>query len=117
MRALRPYHLVLLLMASLAIFFSKINKRGFYHHYFRVIEEGESRNSQEVLPVGKALETRSPAWWSAERLFPVLRSLFALWVALPLLWIPSLQPLNFGPFLPRPQLQRCHLRTHPARAP
>lgn len=45
-----PYYLLALLTTSIAVFFvmKKIDKRGFYHHYFRVIEEVESRNSQAV---------------------------------------------------------------------
>ena len=110
---------MLLLTASLAIFFSKINKRGFYHHYFRVIEEVESRNSQEVAPAHRAaLQSPAPAFWRMERLLPLLRSLFwAVCAMAPLLWVPRLQPLAFAWLRPQSQLQLCHLRTHPARAP
>ena len=44
-----PYQIFFILVALVAmIFLLKINKRNFYHHYFKVIEEVELRNSQEV---------------------------------------------------------------------
>ncbi|MFK7920651.1 MAG: hypothetical protein AB8H47_01780 [Bacteroidia bacterium] len=44
---LRPYHFLILLVASASLLsLWKINKRSFYFHYFKVIEEVESRNSQ-----------------------------------------------------------------------
>ncbi|MDX2246845.1 MAG: hypothetical protein SF052_08735 [Bacteroidia bacterium] len=46
---LRPYQLFLIFAALVAmVFLLKINKRSFYFHYFRVIEEVELRNSQEM---------------------------------------------------------------------
>ena len=47
--SLRPYQLLLLLVASASLLsLWKINKRSFYFHYFKVIEEVEGRNSQAV---------------------------------------------------------------------
>lgn len=44
---LRPHYFLLLLVASASLLsLWKINKRSFYFHYFKVIEEVESRNSQ-----------------------------------------------------------------------
>ncbi len=46
---LRPYHLYLLLVGSASLLVLwRINKMNFYHHYFKVIEEVELRNSQAV---------------------------------------------------------------------
>ncbi|MEZ4825395.1 MAG: hypothetical protein R3C61_03750 [Bacteroidia bacterium] len=46
---LRPYRLLLIFAALLAmVLLLKINKRSFYFHYFKVIEEVEMRNSQEL---------------------------------------------------------------------
>ena len=38
-------------MAASMLLLLKINKQSFYLHYFKVIEEVELRNSQELLPV------------------------------------------------------------------
>ncbi|MDB4286204.1 hypothetical protein N9933_02775 [bacterium] len=43
-----PYYLAVLAMATVGLLFSKINKHDFYHHYFKVIEEVETRNSQAI---------------------------------------------------------------------
>lgn len=60
-----PYYLLALMATSVAVFFvmKKIDKHGFYHHYFRVIEEVESRNSQavETLPALLAEVNALPA--------------------------------------------------------
>lgn len=43
------YHLSVMAVASLALLvFQKIDKISFYHHYFKVIEEVEVRNSQAL---------------------------------------------------------------------
>ena len=48
-RVFHPYYLLGLAAVSFAmLFLSKINKTSFYHHYFKVIEEVETRNSQEI---------------------------------------------------------------------
>ena len=48
-RSIHPYHLLGLAAISFAmLFLFKINKVNFYHHYFRVIEEVEIRNSQAL---------------------------------------------------------------------
>jgi hypothetical protein len=45
-----PYQIFLVLVASMTMtFLLKINKQDFYFHYFKVIEEVEMRNSQEVV--------------------------------------------------------------------
>ena len=47
-RAPLTYHLLLALIGGYAILaFARINKHSFYHHYYRVIEEVQTRNSQE----------------------------------------------------------------------
>ncbi|MEM6342310.1 MAG: hypothetical protein AAF927_00465 [Bacteroidota bacterium] len=57
--SLRPYHILLLLVASASMLsLWKINKRSFYFHYFKVIEEVESRNSQ-------ALSTTIPNYFAS----------------------------------------------------
>lgn len=46
---LRPYHLMLMLAGLTALWvFKKIDKHSFYHHFFRVIEEVELRNSHDL---------------------------------------------------------------------
>ncbi|RMG57259.1 MAG: hypothetical protein D6722_25205 [Bacteroidetes bacterium] len=76
-KPIRPYQILLLATVSVAmIFFMKINKQSFYHHFFKVIEEVESRNSQEV-------QTSAPVetiWWTVSETAkgPVLP--FLLWL-------------------------------------
>ena len=55
MKLLRQsYYLLIFSAISLAtVFFMKINKQIFYSHYFKVIEEVELRNSQEVKTVAE----------------------------------------------------------------
>lgn len=46
----QPYRWILLLAISASmLLLLKINKRSFYYHYFKVIEEVELRNSQALL--------------------------------------------------------------------
>ncbi|WNJ17686.1 hypothetical protein [Pontibacter sp. G13] len=46
------YRFILLASVSVVmLFFFKINKMSFYHHFFRVIEEVGNRNSQEVASI------------------------------------------------------------------
>ena len=43
------YCLFALVVTSISVFvFRKMDKTSFYHHYFKVIEEVELRNSQEI---------------------------------------------------------------------
>ncbi|MEZ4775261.1 MAG: hypothetical protein R3D00_18900 [Bacteroidia bacterium] len=59
---LRPYQLFLIFAALVAmVFLLKINKRSFYFHYFRVIEEVELRNSQEMGVFQKIQQLEMPA--------------------------------------------------------
>ncbi len=78
-RAPLTYHLLLALVGGYAILaFARINKHNFYHHYYRVIEEVQTRNSQEweaaatltifaetVAPTVQ-LETLLPTWIDAK---------------------------------------------------
>lgn len=55
---LRPYHLLLLLVASASLLsLWRINKRSFYFHYFKVIEDVESRNSQALSSIPNYVES------------------------------------------------------------
>ncbi|MEL7340850.1 MAG: hypothetical protein AAGM67_10215 [Bacteroidota bacterium] len=55
---LRPYHLLLLLVASASLVsLWRINKRSFYFHYFKVIEEVESRNSHALSSIPNYFES------------------------------------------------------------
>lgn len=48
-RSIHTYYLLGLAAITFAmLFLFKINKASFYHHYFRVIEEVEIRNSQAL---------------------------------------------------------------------
>ena len=50
-----PYQILLLLVGGISMFaLLKMDKMSFYHHYFRVIEDVEGRNSQEW--VGEVFE-------------------------------------------------------------
>ncbi len=49
---LLSYHLLVLFIGGVVMLsLSKINKHNFYHHYFRVIQEVEMRNSHFLLKV------------------------------------------------------------------
>ena len=78
-RAPLTYHLLLALVGGYAILaFARINKHSFYHHYYRVIEEVQTRNSQEWEAAAKLtifagtevstvqLETLLPTWIDAK---------------------------------------------------
>lgn len=74
--------LAAIVLATGMFVFFRINKRNFYLHYFRVIEEVEERNSQELTAV-------SPwTWFEAiprslfSQLVPALFVLFILFVRL-----------------------------------
>jgi hypothetical protein len=69
-----PYYLLALMATSVAVFFvmKKIDKHGFYHHYFRVIEDVESRNSQAVDTL--------PALLAEVKAFPVDVRTFFHWL-------------------------------------
>lgn len=116
-RLFRPYQLLLLATVSVAmIFFMKIDKLSFYHHFFKVIEEVELRNSQQIQAAGP-IET---IWWAIgqEVKGPALAFLlFLLWLSGPVIaGLPGLaQPVTGEPLLPR--YRRPWALLPPVRAP
>jgi hypothetical protein len=60
-RSIHPYYLLgFAAIAFAMLFLFKINKVSFYHHYFRVIEEVEIRNSQAMTPPALVLFSVTP---------------------------------------------------------
>jgi hypothetical protein len=113
--SLRPYHLYVLLIGSASLLiFSRINKISFYHHYFKVIEEVEMRNSQalEGIPQLTFLQLPPRDFSFAQYLAICLGLLAVFFVPL----VVGLQPQQRQnvPLLLSP---RAHLRTQPIRAP
>lgn len=114
-KAFNPYYLIVLLVAIASLIFAKINKHSFYHHYFKVIEEVEVRNSQAVLG--------NVSTWTEEvvsgMLADVQRFISDL---LPALFTSILLPVIGFLFLFRPEVwprlsTRLYRRFHPALAP
>jgi hypothetical protein len=97
-----PYYLLALVATSVAVFFvmKKIDKRSFYHHYFRVIEDVELRNSQAVetlpdllaevnhhslhLPVGVPTLLQWLLSWLSVKV--------GVWLMVPLIWLRMFRP-------------------------
>ncbi len=116
LKALNPYYLLVLLVAITALVFSKINKHSFYHHYFKVIEEVEVRNSQ-------ALTAPSISNWMdqvvqevSQAARQIFAGLFALWAAVTLLPLFRFQ-ISFRPEVWPRLSSRLYRRLHPALAP
>ena len=116
-RYAHTYCLFALVLTSINVFFfRKMDKHSFYHHYFKVIEEVELRNSQEITPI-------VPFWHQAIHALQDLRSqvltwllgLFTafaascVWVAL---WLLPKPDLVLAPFS-----SRVSWATPPVRAP
>ena len=88
------YRLILLAAVSVSmLLLLKINKRSFYFHYFKVIEEVEMRNSQALHAETFSIQVwRSQLQEAASILLPILTALFAFGLFLlpfPESWIAS----------------------------
>jgi hypothetical protein len=113
--SLRPYHLYLLLIGSASLLiFSRINKMSFYHHYFKVIEEVEMRNSQalEGIPQLTFVQLPSRVLSFAQYLMICLGLMATFFVP----FVGGLQPQQTRS-LPLIHSPRAYLRTQPIRAP
>ena len=111
------YCLFALVVTSINVFFfRKMDKHSFYHHYFKVIEEVELRNSQEIAPAPGLWQAARQALthvWSGLSLWlqalliglSILPRLDFRWWKLPTLAPPALHPLSVAPAL------------HPVRGP
>lgn len=112
----RPYHLLLILasLGAMVFLLNKINKQSFYHHYFRVIEEVELRNSHELeLSSDVAILTMSR---SVEDFFVSLVLLLGITTGILLVILaPGLSGVDF-PYVARPASQ-LHFLLQPVRAP
>ncbi|MEO1451483.1 MAG: hypothetical protein AAFV07_18270 [Bacteroidota bacterium] len=78
---LRPYHLMLMLAGLTALWvFKKIDKHSFYHHFFRVIEEVELRNSQDLAAADLMVLTRieSVSTQAISSLWPLVMALLGI---------------------------------------
>jgi hypothetical protein len=114
-KALNPYYLTVLLVAIASLIFAKINKHSFYHHYFKVIEEVEVRNSQAVPVV-----VSSWVEGSVQQLIAGVQRLISSLI--PSVNQSLLLPLIGFLFIFRPEVwprlsTRLYRRLHPALAP
>lgn len=117
-RVAYPYYLLALMATSVAVFFvmKKIDKHGFYHHYFRVIEDVESRNSQAIDTLPALLAEVDALRIDLPTFFQWLLGLLAVGVGL---WLHQ-SPLTCRPTgrLPLPPLLRaCFACSVLVRAP
>ena len=111
----RPYSLFLMLSATLVmVIYMRINKQSFYHHYFKVIEDVEMRNSHALAASdGLAIfslpkvNQRLPEWFKT-----ILGWLFVS--SLVVIFLPLLQKESAP--LPQP-LQLRFAKVYPIRAP
>jgi hypothetical protein len=115
LKALNPYYLIVLLVAVASLVFAKINKHSFYHHYFKVIEEVEVRNSQAIL-------ASIPTWVEAKITTLASKVQQLISVVIPALLISLFLPIIGFLFLFRPEVwprlsTRLYRRLHPALAP
>ncbi|RMG22211.1 MAG: hypothetical protein D6730_16920 [Bacteroidetes bacterium] len=107
--SLHPYRFLLLIAVSLSMLaWLKINKTSFYHHYFKLIEEVEVRNSQEV---GSALVMLQPTTVAlpftqllSQLLWGLCSLAMLLLLAVPHTWTRA----GWVPALPARQLVRAH---------
>ena len=112
-----PYQIFFILVALVAmVFLLKINKRNFYFHYFKVIEEVELRNSQEVFGLQNAV------LYTASN--PIIRSLvsflsfLSLGIILIALYLKPFLNTKVFEFRIKPLIQiRSFSTSHPIRAP
>ena len=116
---MRPSHYIyrLFILAAAALSMSllmKINKMSFYHHYFKVIEEVEVRNSQEV---GSALFTFNFREVTPRAFFQLISFFVGLGLFASLLSIILLAKVSpFESSLPIPSQESYYLLP-PIRAP
>jgi hypothetical protein len=116
LRSIHPYHLILLGFAIGALAMAKINKLSFYHHYFKVIEEVEVRNSQAVPAIGLSQLLTDSFRHTLDKVSRIMSSLLLPASAVQLL---SLAP-SHSPFHTQvwPRLSaRLYHRFHPTLAP
>jgi hypothetical protein len=113
-----PYYLLALMATSVAVFFvmKKIDKHGFYHHYFRVIEDVESRNSQAVETLPALLAEVNALQVDVRTLFYWLLGLLSAGAAASLRVV-SLFPRDFASVTTAPLLRWQFWSSMPVRAP
>ncbi|MEO0470654.1 MAG: hypothetical protein AAF206_13595 [Bacteroidota bacterium] len=111
----RPYSLFLMLAATLVmVIYMRINKQSFYHHYFKVIEDVELRNSH-ALAASEGLAIFSLPQVS-ERLPEWFKSILGLLVVSSLVMLTL--PLIRQKIVQQPiTLQLRFAKVYPIRAP
>ncbi len=105
------------MVAAVMMIFSRINKHSFYHYYFEVIEEVESRNFQGVK--AESFSLSAVAAVGQQVIENLVRFFSAFWPAILLLLLPAIS-LSFSPFQSTvwPQLTtKLYRKFAPALAP
>ena len=113
-----PYHLILFLSASVVmVFFLKIDKHGFYTHYFKEIAEIELRNSQEMSDATPELSLFSISVRAKSR----ISKLFRDWLSISIpttSWLSEAQfSQNYAPEDLPLLASLAYSNIHPTRAP
>ncbi len=108
----RLYHFLLAIIAFFAMMFLlKINKNSFYVHYFKTLEEVETRNSQQLI-FSNSVEL-------FQRVSSIVQKYFAAWITLSVAPLLFYVPQRVFPFIEgfSFSLDQCWLFLYPTRAP
>lgn len=111
-----PYYLIGLVAVSFSmLFLFKINKVSFYHHYFKVIEEVETRNSQALLSDAVVLFSAQAVHQNLIQ--PILSLLCIASIGGLFLYSPRLQQITWPRLSPAVWQDQVYLLLPPVRAP